>query len=159
MLSRARDLLALWKVKLARATGYLTLINSFMLLFLFAQQIYGIPWVQEHFSFTTFVCIAYLLGIIAFLLLAELDWRFIFLKESGYITSKQPAMITECFRSAYMLHKAKEEGKDVSEIFEKLRKAFRMVGYEEDFLRFWEILERKEVEENGKSVRVSNTSR
>ena len=142
MLSRARDLLALWKVKLARATSYLTLINSFMLLFLFAQQIYGISWIQEHFAFATFVTITYALGILGFIVLAELDWRYVFLKESGFITSKQPAMVTECFRSAYLLHRAKQEGNDVSEAFEKLRRAFKISGYEEEFLEFWRMLER-----------------
>jgi len=141
MLSKGRDLLALWKVKLARATGYLTLINSLMLLYLFTQQIYSVPWIQERFTFATFVMIAYALGILGFVVLAELDWRYVFLKESGFITSKQPAMVMECFRSAYLLHRAKAEGNDVSEAFERLRKAFKISGYEEEFLEFWNMFE------------------
>jgi len=156
MLAKVRDVLTFWKVKLTRASSYLTVINSLMLLYLFAQQIYGIPCIQEHFEFATFMAITYAAGVIGFVILAEFDWRYVFLKESGFITSKQPAMITECFRSAYLLHKAKQEGNDVRAVFKKLRNAFRISGYEEVFLEFWRMLEHGV--ENDKGMR-GGTSR
>lgn len=155
MLSKVRDTLTLWKVKITRASGYLSIINTFMLLYLFTQQIYQLPLIKGHFSGKTFFLLVYLVAFVGFLILAELDWRFVYLRESGFHTSKQPAMITECFRSAYLLYKAKEEGKDIASAFEKLRLAFRLTGYEREFLEFWRMLEESDMYGQEKSDSTS----
>jgi len=147
-LIKLRDLAVLWKIKIQRVMGYVSLVNSSMILFLFAQQLHEWPFIKNHISFKAFIITAYLLGILGVLIMAEIDWKFLFRREVGYNVSRNPIAITECLRSAYILHKMKEGGIDISDVFEKLRLAFYLAGYEREFLEFWGILE-KERDERG----------
>lgn len=141
---RIRDVLVLWKIKVQRVMGYVSLANSSMILFLFAQQLYKWPFIKNHISFKAFIITAYFLGILGVLIMAEIDWKFLFKREVGYNVSRNPIAVTECLRSVYILHKMKEEGKDIGDVFKKLRLAFYLAGCEREFLEFWEILENEE---------------
>ena len=140
MLVEIRDFFTLWKLKVSRASGYLSIANSMMLLYIFAKQLYDWPFISTRFEFRTFIALAYGVGVALFFLIAEVDWRFIFRREVGFQANRNPLLITECFRSAYMLHQARAEGKDISKAFERLRLSFKLAGYEKEFLEFWEML-------------------
>ncbi len=140
---RPAEMLPLWKLRITRAAGYLSIVNTLMLLYVFSKQLYDWPFVREHFEFRQFVALAYSLALIGFIILAEIDWHYIYRREIGFQVSRNPMAVTECFRSAFMLYQAEQAGKDVGKAFQKLRKAFRLAGYEEEFMEFWKILHDK----------------
>ena len=110
-LAKARDRVVLWKLKITRAASYLSIVNSFMILFVFASELYSVPWIGSRFSFREFIAVTYILAVIGFLLLAELDWRFMFKREQSYALTRNPLLPAQCFMVEYLLQKALKEGK------------------------------------------------
>lgn len=110
-LVRVRDRVVLWKLKITRAASYLSIANSFMILFVFAKELYAVPWVGEHFSFRSFVMTTYTLAVIGFIALAEIDWHFMYKREQSYALTRNPLLPAQCFMIEYLLEKALEEGR------------------------------------------------
>ena len=110
-LVKARDRIVLWKLKITRAASYLSIANSFMILFVFAKELYSVPWIASRFSFREFVGVTYTLAVIGFVLLAELDWHFMFKREQSYALTRNPLLPAQCFMIEYLLQKAIEEGR------------------------------------------------
>lgn len=140
MIPKLRNILTLWKLKLMRASMYLSLLNTFMLLFLFSRQLYEINFISNNINFPTFIIVSYCFVVFGFLLLSELDWKYIFKTEQGFQAYRNPLTIISCFNSAYLLYKAKQEGKAIERVFEHIKDSYKMSGYEKEFLYFWEVL-------------------
>lgn len=64
-----RDLLVLWKLKIMRVVSYFSIVNSFMIFFVFVKEFYLVLWIVERFLFREFVGIVYVLVIVGFIVL------------------------------------------------------------------------------------------
>jgi hypothetical protein len=129
-LVRTRDLVVLWKLKITRAASYLSVANSFMILFVFVKELYSIPWIAERFSFREFVGISYLLAIVGFVILAQLDWHFMYKREQSYALTRNPLLPAQCFTARYLLEKAIEEGSISEEETRKILSSLQLAGCE-----------------------------
>ncbi|ASJ02487.1 hypothetical protein A3L09_04065 [Thermococcus profundus] len=127
-LVKARDRVVLWKLKITRAASYLSIANSFMILFVFAKELYSIPWIAENFSFREFVLLAYGLAVVGFIALAEIDWHFMYKREQSYALTRNPLLPAQCFTAEYLLEKAAEEGRITEEEAEKIMASLRLAG-------------------------------
>ncbi len=124
----ARDKVVLWKLKITRAASYLSIVNSFMILFVFAKELYSVPWIGEHFTFREFMVIAYALAVLGFIILAELDWHFMYKREQSYALTRNPLLPAQCFMSEYLLENALKEGRISVEEAEKVLSSLRLAG-------------------------------
>jgi len=129
-LVKTRDLVVLWKLKITRAASYLSVANSFMILFVFVKELYSVPWIMERFSFREFVGISYLLAIIGFVILAQLDWHFMYKREQSYALTRNPLLPAQCFTARYLLEKAIEEGSISEEDARKVLSSLQLAGCE-----------------------------
>jgi hypothetical protein len=127
-LVRTRDLVVLWKLKITRAASYLSVANSFMILFVFVKELYSVPWIAARFSFREFVGISYLLAIIGFIVLAQLDWHFMYKREQSYALTRNPLLPAQCFTARYLLEKAIEEGSISEEETRKILSSLQLAG-------------------------------
>ncbi|AMQ18376.1 hypothetical protein [Thermococcus peptonophilus] len=127
-LVRTRDLLVLWKLKITRAASYLSIANSFMILFVFVKELYSVPWIAERFSFREFVGIAYALAIVGFIVLAQLDWHFMYKREQSYALTRNPLLPAQCFTTLYLLEKAVEEGRITEEEARRVIASLQLAG-------------------------------
>lgn len=124
----ARDRVVLWKLKITRAASYLSIANSFMILFVFAKELYSVPWIGRHFTFREFMVIAYTIAVLGFIVLAEVDWHFMYKREQSYALTRNPLLPAQCFMSEYLLEKALEEGRISREEAEKILSSLRLAG-------------------------------
>ncbi|WP_238516183.1 hypothetical protein [Thermococcus gammatolerans] len=127
-LIKARDRIVLWKLKITRAASYLSIANSFMILFVFAKELYSVPWIALGFSFREFVGVTYALAVVGFMLLAELDWHFMFKREQSYALTRNPLLPAQCFMIEYLLQKAIEEGKICEKEAERVLSSLTLAG-------------------------------
>lgn len=127
-LVKARDRVVLWKLKITRAAGYLSVVNSFMILFVFAKELYSIPWIGGHFSFREFMVVAYGLAVVGFIVLAELDWHFMFKREQSYTLMRNPLLPAQCATYRYLLRKALKEGELSEEEVRRIESAMILAG-------------------------------
>lgn len=127
-LAKARDRVVLWKLKITRAASYLSIVNSFMILFVFASELYSVPWIASRFSFREFVGVTYALAVVGFLLLAELDWHFMFKREQSYALTRNPLLPAQCFMVEYLLQKAVEERKISEEDARRILSSLKLAG-------------------------------
>ncbi|NJE43496.1 hypothetical protein [Thermococcus sp. GR6] len=127
-LVKARDNVVLWKLKITRAASYLSIVNSFMILFVFAKSLYGWAFIAERFTFAEFIAIAYGLALVGFLTLAELDWRFMYKREQSYALTRNPLLPGQCFTIEYLLEKGLEEGRINEDEANRIRTSLRLAG-------------------------------
>jgi hypothetical protein len=127
-LVKTRDLLVLWKLKITRAAGYLSIANSFMILFVFVKELYSVPWIAKAFSFREFVGIAYALAIVGFIILAQLDWHFMYKREQSYALTRNPLLPAQCFTTLYLLEKAIEEVRITEEEARRVMVSLQLAG-------------------------------
>ncbi|NJF25532.1 hypothetical protein [Thermococcus sp. Bubb.Bath] len=129
-LVRTRDLVVLWKLKITRAASYLSVANSFMILFVSVKELYSVPWRAAWSSFREFVGISYLLAIIGFIILAQLDWHFMYKREQSYVLTRNPLLPAQCFTARYLLEKAIKDGSIIEEEARKVVSSLGLAGCE-----------------------------
>lgn len=124
--------LARWKVKYQRATGYIALGTFVIVLYGLVRDLHASPFFPFRMPFWVFILVFFGLAAAGIVILADLDWRFIFMNEQAQSTLKNPLLYTIIFQSAWLLT---HHGKPVNDLEERLRQAYRNVGVEEEFDR------------------------
>ncbi len=124
--------LARWKVKYQRATSYIALGTFAIVLYGLVRDLHASPFFPVMMPFWMFVVIFFGLAAVGIVILADLDWRFIFMQEQAQSTLKNPLLYTIIFQSAWLLT---HHGKPADGLEERLREAYRNVGVEEEFDR------------------------
>ncbi len=127
-LVKTRDLVVPRKLKIARAASYLSVANSFMILFVFVKELYSVPGISERFSFREFVDISYFLAIMGFIVMTRLDWHFMYKGEQSYALTRSPRLPAQCFTALYPLEKALKGGSISEEDARKVLSSLQLAG-------------------------------
>lgn len=122
--------LARWKVKYQRATGYIALGTFVIVLYGLIRELHASPFFPLRLPFWMFVLMFFGLAAVGIVVLAELDWRYMFLREQAQTVSKNPLLYPHMFQSAWFLA---HHGKNLRFAEDRLREAYRGIGVEEEF--------------------------
>lgn len=122
--------MARWKVKYQRATGYIALGTFVIVLYGLVQNLHASPFFPLQMPFWMFVVLFFGLAAVGIIILADLDWRYIFLPEQAQGILKNPLLYTIIFQSAWLL--AHHE-RPTEEMEEKIREAYESIGVEKEF--------------------------
>lgn len=123
-----RDLLVLWKLKIMRVVSYFSIVNSFMIFFVFVKEFYLVLWIVERFLFREFVGIVYVLVIVGFIVLVQFDWYFMYKREQSYVLIRNLFFLVQCFMILYFFEKVVEEGRIIEEEVRRVIVFFQLVG-------------------------------
>lgn len=124
------DTLARWKVKYQRATGYIALATFLIVLYGLIRELHASPFFPIRMEFWMFVVLFFGLAAIGIVILADLDWRYIFLKEQAQGILKNPLLHTIILETAWFL--VHHDG-PIDSLEEKMREAYRDIGVEQEF--------------------------
>ena len=125
---------ARWKTKYQRATGYVALATFLIVLYQLVRDLYASPYTIWKPTFPVFAVAAFGLAIAAIIIIAELDWRFVFAHEQAQTNVKNPLMYPMIYWSVWMLtHSPTIQRKDHPEIEQRLRETFRAMDAEDLF--------------------------
>jgi uncharacterized protein (DUF2062 family) len=121
---------ARWKTKYQRVAGYVGLATFAIVLLQLIRDFYtSNPYFAFGLEFPVFAAFALGIAVLGIVILAELDWRFVFAHEQAQTNIKNPLMYPMVYWSAWMLTHSSHH----PEIEAKLRETFRGMDAEELF--------------------------
>ncbi len=122
--------LARWKVKYQRATGYIALGTFIIVLYGLIRELHRSPFFPIQLEFWMFVLIFFGIAFAGIIILADLDWRYVFKNEQAQNVLKSPLLYTMMFQSAWLL--VHHDG-NTATLEENLKAVYRHIGVEDEF--------------------------
>jgi len=116
------------KMMIQRVSAYVGILNTFMLIFIFTNNLYQVKYFQVV-SFRVFVLVFYLIMLLLFIIIAIFDWIYIYPRDFLISHYKDPFIYANAVTTALTLKRFGASEK----IMKEVRELYEKIGYGEVF--------------------------